>query len=218
MPKLWSEVPGVRAGEVAADIATLLWVASWITVSHRLYGLLAGFAGTGRILRDGGLNLETAGGQIGQTLGSIPVIGRDVGEFVRFTFAFAARPFLTGGVYLEHFLITVAVLFSLIALLVPLALWLQRYVPWRWERLKRLRAAHRVLRGSSQIVRIEMERLLASRALHRLSYEELLKYSPDPFGDWVSGRYARLARAELASVGLQPSRPQILPLPRTKSG
>lgn len=218
MLKVWSEVPGARAREVAVDIATVLWVAVWVWVSHRLHGMLAGFAGVGRILRDGGQNLETAGGQIGDTLGSIPVIGHDVGAFVRFTFAFAARPFFAVGTHLERFLLLVAALFSLIVLLVPLALWLHRYAPWRWERIKRLRAAHRVLRASPPIGGSEVERLLASRALHRLSYEELLKYSPDPFGDWLSGHYTRLARAELASVGLLPPHPKILPLPLPKSG
>jgi hypothetical protein len=37
-----------------------------------------------------------------------------------------------------------------------------------------------------------------------LSYSELLEETPDPFGDFLSGRYERLARAELASVGLRP--------------
>jgi len=32
----------------------------------------------------------------------------------------------------------------------------------------------------------------------------LLEFSPDPFGDWLSGRYDRLARAELSEVGLRP--------------
>ncbi len=217
MLKLWSEVPGARLREVAVDSATIFWIAAWAWVSHRLYGMLAGFAGVGRILRDGGQNLETAGRQIGDTLGSIPVIGHDVGDFVRFTFAFAARPFFAVGTHLERFLLIIAALMSLIVLLVPLALWLHRYLPWRWGLLRRLRAAHRVLCASPQIGGSEMERLLASRALHRLSYEELLKYSPDPFGDWLSGRYARLARAELASVGLLPPRSPILSLPLPKS-
>jgi len=80
---------------------------------------------------------------------------------------------------------------------------LNRYLPWRWERLKRLQAAQRVIRAAPHIPGCEIERLLASRALHRLSYEQLLKHSPDPFGDWARGRYGRLARAELASVGLR---------------
>jgi len=32
----------------------------------------------------------------------------------------------------------------------------------------------------------------------------LLEYTPDPLGDWARGRHDRLARAELASVGLRP--------------
>ena len=35
-------------------------------------------------------------------------------------------------------------------------------------------------------------------------YPTLLEYTPDPLGDWASGRTDRLARAELASVGLTP--------------
>jgi hypothetical protein len=36
----------------------------------------------------------------------------------------------------------------------------------------------------------------------RLDYATLLEYTPDPLGDWASGRHDRLARAERASVGL----------------
>jgi hypothetical protein len=49
----------------------------------------------------------------------------------------------------------------------------------------------------------EHDPLLASRALHRLEYAELLDFTPDPFGDWTSGRFDRLAQAELESVGLR---------------
>jgi hypothetical protein len=47
------------------------------------------------------------------------------------------------------------------------------------------------------------EKFLAARAIYRLDYETLLDYSPDPFGDFAAGRHDRLARAELATVGLQ---------------
>jgi hypothetical protein len=48
-----------------------------------------------------------------------------------------------------------------------------------------------------------MERVLATRALYRLDYGDLLDQAPDPIGDFVGGRYDRLARAELESVGLR---------------
>lgn len=49
-----------------------------------------------------------------------------------------------------------------------------------------------------------MERTLAMRAVSRLDYATLLEHTPDPLGDWAGGRHDRLARAELASVGLRP--------------
>jgi hypothetical protein len=42
------------------------------------------------------------------------------------------------------------------------------------------------------------------RAVARLDYATLLQFTPDPLGDWAAGRHDRLARAELASVGLRP--------------
>jgi hypothetical protein len=207
MLKLWSEVPDARAHELAADTATLLWVGVCVMGSRRLYDVLAAFTEAGRVIRDGGRHLTVAGMQVGDTLGGIPVIGIKAGELVSYAFAFAARPFVQVGTYLERILLIFATLFSLIVLLGALALWLQRYIPWRWSRLRRLHAAQRVIRASTQASGSEIERLLASRALHRLPYRDLLKYSPDPFGDWASGHYARLASAELASVGLRPRAP-----------
>jgi hypothetical protein len=203
MLKLWSELPGARARELAADIATLLWVALWATVSCRLYEMLAKFAEVGRVIQQGGQNLETAGRQIGSALGGIPVLGAGAADRAHFAIASAARPFFMVGSYMERVLLISAFLFSLIVLAAALALWLHRYIPWRWDRLRKLQVAHRVIRASTLIPDSEMDRLLASRALHRLSYEELFKYSPDPFGDWARGHYRQLAQAELASVGLR---------------
>lgn len=215
MFKLWSEVPGARACELAADTATLLWVASWTIASRRLYDMLAAFAGAGRIIGDGGRHVAVAGMQVGDALGSVPVIGSNVGQLVSSAFAFAAQPFLLVGTYLERILLIIATLFSVIVLLAALALWLHRYIPWRWARFRRLQAARRVIRAPTQASPIEIERLLASRALHRLSYQDLLKYSPDPFGDWTCGHYGRLAQAELASVGLRPRDARSLAVPRS---
>jgi hypothetical protein len=85
---------------------------------------------------------------------------------------------------------------------------MNRYLPWRIAAWRRLNAGARVIRrrrfaGSTPIADSEVERLLASRALHRLEYDELLEFTPDPFGDWLAGRHERLARAELNHVGLR---------------
>jgi hypothetical protein len=80
--------------------------------------------------------------------------------------------------------------------------WLIRYLPWRWERLRRVRSAHHAIRKAPD-TDAGIEKTLAMRAITRLDYPTLLDFTPDPIGDWTSGRHDRLARAELASVGLR---------------
>jgi hypothetical protein len=87
-------------------------------------------------------------------------------------------------------------------LAVPLVPWLFKYLPWRIARLRRVRAAHKVTRSKSLSTPMA-EKILASRAVYSLDYQTLLDYTPDPFGDFASGRHDRLARAELATVGLR---------------
>ncbi|MBA2373961.1 MAG: hypothetical protein H0V74_07150, partial [Chloroflexi bacterium] len=77
------------------------------------------------------------------------------------------------------------------------------YLPWRWGRLRDMRAAHRAIRTAPEVADVQIERALAMRAVTRLDFATLLEFTPDPVGDWVGGRHDRLARAELASVGLR---------------
>jgi hypothetical protein len=67
-----------------------------------------------------------------------------------------------------------------------------------------LRAAHQVIRrGGVDAMSPAMQQVLATRAINRLPYDDLLEHTTDPIGDYAAGRYERLARAELASVGLR---------------
>jgi hypothetical protein len=72
----------------------------------------------------------------------------------------------------------------------------------RWRRLNAATGAIR-RRRYAPLDEAEVTRLLASRALHRLEYDELLEFTPDPIGDWIAGRHDRLAQAELDRVGLR---------------
>ena len=108
------------------------------------------------------------------------------------------------GTDLEQFILVVAIVLALLFALATIGPWLSRYLPWRWERLQRVRAAHRAIRTAPKVSHVKVETALAMRAVTRLDYATLLEYTPDPLGDWASGRHDRLARAELASVGLRP--------------
>jgi hypothetical protein len=200
--KIWSELPGPQSREVLADAATTLWVIFWVSIAAQLYSVLSGFASAGRLVRDGGVNLRSAGASIGESAKGLPVVGEQLGSVVKSSITSAANPFVDFGGELETLIIFIAVVLSLIVLAVPVTLWLYRYLPWRVGRLRRMRAAHRVTR-SKMISSAATEKILAARAVYSLDYQTLLEYTSDPFGDFATGRFDRLAQAELAAVGLR---------------
>ena len=204
MIKIWSELRVARVKEQVADLATLLWVVFWGNIVWQLFQFLAGFAEAGRTIRAGGQNMVQSGRDLGDSLAGLPLVGSQVRDLARNAFAGAGRPLSDFGTQLEQFIFIVAVVLALLLALVTLGPWLNRYLPWRWARLQRVRAAHRAIRTAPDVGDDSIERALAMRAFTRLDYSTLLEYTPDPFGDWVSGRHDRLARAELASVGLRP--------------
>lgn len=203
MLKFWSETPAARAREMVADVATWAWVALWAVIGAKIHEVISSFAEAGRVLQAGGTNIQGAGVTLGNAMAEVPLVGPGIGDLTTGAFATAGDPFIYVGQELESLLILVARLLALLVVAVMVIPWLSRYLPWRAERLARVRAAHQAIRRSSDMSDTGMERALASRALNRLSYQELLEHTSDPFGDFATGRYERLARAELASVGLR---------------
>jgi hypothetical protein len=204
MIKIWSELPVARTKEQVADLATLIWVVFWGGIVWQLFQFLSSFAEAGRTIRAGGDGLIQGGRDLGESLAGLPLVGSQVRDIARDAIGGAGRPLSEFGTELEQFIFVVAVVLSLILALVTLGPWLTRYLPWRWERLQRVRAAHRAIRTAPGKGAPGIEKTLAMRAVTRLDYPLLLEFTPDPLGDWVSGRHDRLARAELASVGLRP--------------
>jgi hypothetical protein len=204
MSKIWSELPVARTKEQIADVATLVWVLFWGNIVWQLFQFLAGFAEAGRAVRAGGQTMIQGGVNLGDSLAGLPLVGSQARDLARDAFAVAGRPISDFGTELEQFIFFVSLVLALMLALVTMAPWLSRYLPWRWERLQRVRAAHRVVRRAPDVADAQIEKTLAMRAVNRLDYSTLLDFTPDPFGDWATGRHDRLARAELASVGLRP--------------
>ena len=205
MVKLWSELPAHRGKELLADIATLVWVVFWGRMVWLLYTFIAGFAEAGRTINEGGTNLTQAGRDLGGSLEGLPVVGEQVAGLIQGALAGAGQPLASFGTLIEGFVLAVAAALALLFALVMLVPWLSRYLPWRWSRVQTVRAAHRAIRQAPDIAEPQVQQILAMRAVTRLDYPTLLEFTPDPFGDWAAGRHDRLARAELASVGLNPT-------------
>lgn len=204
MLKFWSEVPAARARELLADVATWAWVALWAVIGARIHDVISSFAQAGRVLQAGGTNIQGAGATLGEAFAGVPLVGVGIDDLATAAFATAGEPFIYVGHELESLLILIARLLALLVVAVMVIPWLSRYVPWRARRLATVRAAHRAIRRAPvDMTSGAMQRALATRALSRLSYPELLEHTADPFGDFAAGRFDRLAKAELASVGLR---------------
>lgn len=204
---IWSERRGPRLREMTADAATIAWIGLWALLGIRLYLRLAELAGAGRLIRDGGNGLLATGGQVAAAVEDVPLVGAGAAGRIRDAFGATAQPVIAFGSDLERLLVIIAGLLGLIVVAIAVVPWLNRYLPWRLARFERLNAGARVIRtaaiaGGAWLPGAELDRLLASRALHRLEYAQLLEFTPDPFGDWAAGRLDGLVQAELESVGL----------------
>jgi hypothetical protein len=204
MVRIWSELPGARLREQIADLLTVLWLLFWGGIAWGLFDVIAGFAEAGRAIRGGGQTMIGAGQDLGAALAGIPVVGEGLRDVAANAFAGAGSPISDFGLAIEQFILIVATVLALLFVLVTIGPWLARYVPWRVERLSRMRAAHRAIRQAPAVGDDRLAEVLAMRAMSRLDYGTLLSFTPDPVGDWSSRRFDRLARAELASVGLRP--------------
>ena len=204
MLKFYSEVGTARTRELITDLATWAWVALWVVIGVRIHDAISAFAEAGRVLQGGGRNIQGAGAQLGDALNGVPLIGVGIDSLATGVFDTAGAPIVQAGQELEALLIFVARLLAVLVVAVMLVPWLARYLPWRAERLATVRAAHRAIRRAPvDVSSATMQRALATRAINRLSYPELLEYTSDPFGDYAAGQFGRLAKAELASVGLR---------------
>jgi hypothetical protein len=203
MIKIWSELPLARTREQIADVATLVWVVFWGNLVWQLFQFLVGFADVGRAVQAGGQNMTQAGKDLGQSLAGLPVIGTQVRDLASGAFAAGGKPMSDLGGELEQFITIVSIVLAALLAIVALGPRLNRYLPWRWERLRRVRSAHRAIRTAPD-TDAGIQKTLAMRAVTRLDYPTLLDFTPDPLGDWISGRHDRLAKAEMASVGLRP--------------
>jgi len=204
---IWSERRGPRVREMVADVATVAWLGLWVTLGIRLYLRLAELAGAGRLIRDGGIGLLDAGGEVAGAIEGVPLVGAEAAARIRDAFSTTAQPIIGFGSDVERLLLIIAGLLGLIVVVIAVVPWLNRYLPWRVARFERLNAGARVIRSAARgrtpsVPVPELDRLLASRAIHRLEYARLLEFTPDPFGDWNAGHLERLVDAELESVGL----------------
>ena len=191
-------VPGVRLIRLL-DVAVVVWLVAWVVLA-----LLVG-----REVRDlrqlsdtvivAGVAVEETGDLV-DSLGSVPLVGGQVGEVADRVRA-AGRRAQASGRDSRDSTHNLSILLALSIGLIPTLPLLGLYAPLRVTWTREVRAVRRALAaGSADPV---LQEFLARRAVHTLPYQELRAVSADPFGDLEAGRFDALAERELERLGLR---------------
>lgn len=195
-PPIYAEQGGVRARQVAIDVAVLLWVALWVTLGMHLHDLVTMLAVPGEGLTQVGGSLARGAAGIAGALDDVPLIGEGVAAPFS-SLRDAADGLVRAGETTREVAHRLALWLSVIAAGAPIALVLGPWLAWRVLWARRASAARQLRDDPASI------RLLALRAAATRPVRELQAVSDDPVRD-LEERPEALAALELRRLGLRP--------------
>lgn len=139
-------------------------------------------------------------GEALQFIGDLPLVGetpKALGVDVRA----AAAEIQASAVQTRADVRRLSILLGLSIFAIPVTPVVGLYVPLRLRRRSEVSSIRRSLRAHNEDG--ALGGYLARRAMHHLSFAELLTVTPDPVRDLETGRYDRLAAAELRRLGIE---------------
>lgn len=198
--KLYADLPGRRATQIAADLSMLAWVAGWIWVGRTVHDATLQLAAPGRTLEVAGTGFTEQMRAAGAAVGDLPLIGDRLAAPFE-SIAGVGGSIQGAGTDLIAAVTKLAWILGLVTALTPVlivgALWL-----WRRGRFaRRASAAARFIDSAADLDLFAL-RAMAGQPMHKLA-----AISPDPAGDWRRGEVSvitALAHLELRDCGLRP--------------
>ncbi len=196
---LYADFGPRRTRQIIADALALAVIVVAIALGVAVRNAIAALGGVWAQLEDAGTGFEGTMGEIGETLGGVPLIGGgirgpfDAASGAGGTLADAGR---TGQAAVE----TLATLAGLGVALLPIAIAL---IVWLWPRIRFVRRSIE----TRALLRLEGgEQLLALRALDDVRASELARISPRAFTAWREGEptvVRALAALEARDAGVR---------------
>ncbi|QYH36087.1 hypothetical protein [Salinibacterium sp. M195] len=197
--QLYADHPARRARQIVADVLSLTFILVWIALGVWVYQLIAAFQELGVQMQDAGAGFRSTMVELGDTLGSVPLIGS--GIRTPFDGASEAGAALeAAGQSQQESVLTAAMAIGVFIAAVPVALILLVWLIPRIRFAKRAGEAKRLLTtpGGAD--------LLALRALATQRLPALARVSAAPAAEWRagnSGTIALLAQLQLTDLGVR---------------
>ncbi|TQO18556.1 hypothetical protein FB472_0075 [Rhodoglobus vestalii] len=197
--QLYADYAPRRARQVTGDIVALVFIVVWIALGVWVYQLIAAFQQLGIQMQQAGAGFRSTMVELGDTLGSVPLIG--TGIRVPFDGASDAGAALeTAGQSQQATVLAAATAVGVIISVVPIALILLLWL------LPRIRFAQRATEAKNLLSTPGGTDLLALRALSSQKLSVLSEISSEVASQWRAGdraTAARLAQLQLRSLGVR---------------
>lgn len=200
--QLYPAVPERRRATIARDVAVVVALVLLAWFGFAVYQRVESVSVVARGVTDAGTSVQDGFRSVGDAVDRVPVVGSKLSD------ALGASGDATGGNVAdlgrqgEDAIRSTARLVGFLTFLVPAALLLGLTLPGRIRQVREMARARQVLAHDGSP---ERERVLAMRAAFSLPMEDLLEYTPDPFGDLAAGRHDRLLDALHAESGIRPT-------------
>jgi len=196
---LYADFAARRTRQIVADVVAVSVIVVSILLGVAVHGAIAVLGGVWAQLEEAGTGFEDTMGEIGETLGDVPLIGGgirgpfDAASGAGGSLADAGR---TGQAAVE----TLATIAGIGVALLPIAVVL---LVWLWPRVRFMRRSAE----TRALLRLEDgEAILALRALDDATAAELAVISPRPMRAWQAGDAVvvrRLAELEAREAGVR---------------
>lgn len=196
---LYADFGPRRARQIVADLVALAVIVISVLLGIAVHGAISVLGGVWAQLEDAGSGFEGTMGEIGETLGGVPLIGGGIrGPFD--TAAGAGGTLAEAGRTGQAAVATIATIAGIGVALLPIALLL---IVWLWPRVRFARRSAE----TRSLLRLEDGRLLlALRALDDARASELARISPRAVSAWQAGDPAvvhALAALEAREAGVR---------------
>jgi hypothetical protein len=196
--KLYARTPGRRNGQIAVDVAGIVWTVLWVVIAVTVYRRVASLADSLRGAAGGGTgladNLRSAADQAAQ----VPLVGSQLSGPIS-SAADSASTIASRGYQTADSLMHGGLLIAIVIAAAPILLFWLGWLPGR------LRFARNAVAGQRFIdAQADLE-LFALRAIAGQPLHVLARISSDPVAAWRTGDrrvIAELAKLELGSAGI----------------
>ena len=197
--KFYSDFAAQRSRQITVDLFAVVFIAAWIWLGVTVYSLVVGLKGFGKDMQTAGAGFRSTMTDLGDTLGSTPIIGGGIrGPFDSASEAGATLE--AAGASQQVAVQNLATGLGLAVAVLPV---LAILVVWLLPRIRFARRASSTARLVSAGAGID---LLALRALSRQRLTTLAAVDADPMAAWRRGDESvirSLASLELKSSGVR---------------